>query len=195
MIKIKDICLINLKSELTKYLDKDKIQDVNVLLDISDELLCEFNKRTITPDNIDKIYNITEYFMIKNNIDFLIKHSTPSNEAYKLLDIELPLFMTIENKNYYNYSVLLEIVEYNLYDWLVFLYQKDCYYDYDLINLPLKKHIEIVKTAIYVKNNEIVFFLLSMGYEVYNFLGYNIRDDAKITNNIPLLDYLDLHIG
>ena len=192
MTKIKDFCLVNLNSKLLTYLDKDNLQDVGVLLNVSDELLDDFNKRRITPDNIEIMYNITEYFMIDDNINFLIKHSIPTDTSYKLLDIELPDFMTID-KNYYNYSILMDIVERNLYDWLVFLYQKECYYNYDLTELSFNKNIQLISTSVLKKYNNIIFFLLHMGYEKYDWYGNNIYQDAKNTNNFKLLDYLNIH--
>ena len=192
MVKIKDFCLVNLDSKLLTYLNKDNLQEVDILLNISNEVLEDFNKRRITPENIEMIYNITEYFMIENNIDFLIEYSVPTDTPYKLLDIELPKFMTID-KNYYNYSLLMDIVEYDLYDWLLFLYEKNCYYNSDLTELSFNKNIELVKTAIYKRNNQIILFLLNNGYEAYNWAGENIYDDLNNTNNIQLLKYLELY--
>jgi len=175
-MKINDFCLVNLKSNLLKSLEIDNIKNiknVNILLNISDELLEDFNKRRVTPENIYYIYLITEYFMIEDNIEFLIKHSVPTDTPYVLEDIELPIFMTLD-KNYYNYKILEEIIEYNLYEWLYFLYTKDCYYNYDIYQLSLIKNKNLMNLAISKCNNNIIYFLLSFGYKT---------DDAILKNN------------
>ena len=93
-MKIKDFCLVNLKSNLLEYLNPNMLLETNIPLNISNELLEDFNERRITPRNIKDIYSITEFFMIEDNINFLIKHSIPTDELYELDEIELPLFMT-----------------------------------------------------------------------------------------------------
>ena len=190
-MKIKDFCLVNLKSNLLEYLNPNKLLETDILLNISNDLLEDFNQRRITPKNIKDIYNITEYFMIEDNINFLIKHSMPTNELYELDGIELPLFMTT-SKNYYNYKILLELVEYDLYDWILFLFEKDCYGNYDLFELSLQKNINLMELVDHMGNTNIQDLLISHGYDNYN------RDEENIIYNneskrYDLETYLNYH--
>lgn len=163
-MKLRDFCLVNLKSHLIDSLEIDNIKDVKILLDISDELLCDFNRRIITPENINDIYLITEYFMIEDNIEFLIYNSIPSDKPYQLRGVELPLFMT-EDKNSYNYKILEELIEYNLYDWILFLFNKDCYYNFNISELSIKKNKDLMNLALKVGNKDVIFLLSSFKYE------------------------------
>jgi hypothetical protein len=112
-IKLKDINLNNLESDLVNSLDSNDSDDLNDLvlnLNFDKEIINDFNNRIINPKNINQIICVCDFFLIKNVLDFIIKWSTPTSEKYQLDFIPgtnkkkyiLPKFMTKETYQFYD---------------------------------------------------------------------------------------------
>ena len=93
---IKDFNLSGLNSELVNNLDGNT--DIEIPIQLTKRRLKNFNNRKVTPNNINKMIEICDYFMIDNTESFMINNSIPTDQKYMLDDVHknkiiLPDFM------------------------------------------------------------------------------------------------------
>ena len=116
---IKEFDLSGLNSQLINNLDGDT--NIEIPIYVTKTRLKNFNKRRVTPTNINKMIEICDYFMIDNTENFIINNSTPSTIRYILDDvhknkINLPNFMIGKIKCH-------EIAKYGFVNWLQFAHE------------------------------------------------------------------------
>jgi hypothetical protein len=159
-MKIIDFNLENINSQLLNNMDSID-RNLEVFINIDQSTLDDFNKRVINPQNVNKIIEILDYFLVIDDDNFIIKYSTPTLELYQIdklkckkdgqeieeEKVKLPTFMIkgIDKSNYkYNWSCddihhnhprdcLEDMAYHGCLNWIKFVIE-DCKYTFDNTN-------------------------------------------------------------
>lgn len=180
-ILLKDFNLSDLDSEFINNIEGD-VENLTLPIDFADIIL-DFNQRKVNPSNINKIIKICDYFMINDTNSFIIKYSEPTEEIYKLDDInkdkiKLPDFMT--GKMSY-----LEIVKHDLLNWFTFMYsiKKEIEY-FTLGEIIETGNLKIIK---YIFNN------IKLDLDKYQ--SSHLCNFAASSGNLECLQYIHKDIA
>lgn len=191
-LSINDFNFTDLNSQLLNNLkeeNENNLNNVNITIKVNKQDLIDFNNRIITPQNINNIINICDYFLIDNVKEFLIKNSVPTFEKYKIDNYELsnkpkyelPIFMTKGmHKIFYNKLPCLSELFENEEELLV----------EDIFNNYLSSFTNSVQEMASVNAiNWIEFYLKSINYKnKYKF--FDVSKYAAFYNNKECLEYL-----
>ena len=214
-LTFKDINFNGIESELLDNLmdnDNTNLSDNEVILNIDQKFIKDFNNRIVTPSNINQIIKICDYLLIKDTKEFLIKHSTPTEEKYVIDNYELsdekkyilPIFMTkgIE-KNHYT-SVSDEDI---LYDNEDEYYVSDYYEYFNVVENALHEMVSLnsinwieyflkyfksnefksMKFAVMNNNKECMKFLIENKLDLLN---ETATEAAAFSDNLEMLIFL-----
>lgn len=126
MLKFKNINLANLSSELINNIDGNT-EELSTSLILTTKQLNDFNNRIINPENLNKVIEIFDYFLIDDIEKFIIYNSIPTKQTYYIEEqhqfkLNLPNFMT-------NKIDCSEIAQFNCLNWLKFAHENN--YEWD----------------------------------------------------------------
>jgi hypothetical protein len=191
-LSIKDFNFIGLDSKLINHLKEDNddnLDNLNITININKQDLNDFNKRIITPKNINNIIKICDYFLIDKVKEFLIENSIPTFEKYKIDNYEL------SNKPKYELPIFMtkgmSVINYNkLHDFSYLFENEDEDFVYDKFYNYLSTFSNSVQEMASLNLiNWIDFYLNNMNSE-YEKEFLDVTKYAAFYNNKDCLEYL-----